>query len=118
VTVFSNTTPLIALSSVNLLHLLPSIFGSIMVASSVHEECSEGGKIFVPDLATLPWVTVQTVQPNKQLPSLFELDRGERDTLLLALTPGGINVAAMQKCQTPQRPSSTITNRDRHANHR
>jgi len=84
VTVISNTTPFIALCSVDLLHLLPSIFGSIMVASSVQEECSEGGKIFVPDLATLHWVTVQTVQTNKQLPSLFELDRGERDTLLLA----------------------------------
>jgi predicted nucleic acid-binding protein len=44
VTVISNTTPFIALCSVDLLHLLPSIFGSIMVASSVQEECSEGGE--------------------------------------------------------------------------
>lgn len=82
--VFSNTTPFISLCSVNLLNILPALFGEIVVASSVVEECSEGGKVFVPDLASLPWVTVQAVQSEKQLPSLFELDRGERDTLLLA----------------------------------
>lgn len=82
--VFSNTTPFISLSSVDLLHLLPSIFGEVVVAPSVVEECSEGGRIFVPELASLPWVKVQPVQSQMQLPALFELDRGERDTLLLA----------------------------------
>ncbi len=38
----------------------------------------------MPDLATLSWVTVQSVHSENQLPALFELDRGERDTLLLA----------------------------------
>ena len=82
--VFSNTTPFISLCSANLLHLLPSVFGEVIVAPSVVEECSEGGKIFVPDLTTLPWVKVQPVQSERHLPALFELDRGERDTLLLA----------------------------------
>ncbi|MCF8212212.1 MAG: hypothetical protein K9K38_22850 [Rhodoferax sp.] len=35
-----------------------------------------------PDDST--WVTVQAVQVSQRLPALFELDRGERDTLLLA----------------------------------
>ena len=48
------------------------------------DECSEGGRIFVPDLASLPWVKVQSVENETLLPALFELDRGERDTLLLA----------------------------------
>jgi hypothetical protein len=82
--VFSNTTPFISLSSVQLLHLLPSIFGDVSVAASVVEECSEGGRIVVPDLTGLPWVRVQAVQSQLHLPALFELDRGERDTLLLA----------------------------------
>lgn len=82
--VFSNTTPFIALCSVNLLQLMPAIFDTIVVASSVLEECSEGGKIFVPDLVNLPWVRVQAVPVNQRLPAVFELDRGERDTLLLA----------------------------------
>ncbi len=82
--VVSNTTPFIALSSVNLLHLMPTIFTRVVVASSVADECSDGGKIFVSDLTTLAWVQVQSVHSERQLPALFELDRGERDTLLLA----------------------------------
>jgi predicted nucleic acid-binding protein len=82
--VFSNTTPFIALSSVGLLHVLPSIFGEIVVAPSVVDECSEGGRILVPDLKSLSWIKVQAVQSDMRLPVLFELDRGERDTLLLA----------------------------------
>lgn len=82
--VFSNTTPFISLSSISLLHLLPTIFGDVSVAPSVVDECNEGGRIVVPDLSALPWVKVVAVQSQMQLPVLFELDRGERDTLLLA----------------------------------
>lgn len=82
--VFSNTTPFISLCSVDLLHVLPAIFGEIQVAPSVVDECREGGRIFVPDLARLPWIKVTAVQSDSRLPALFELDRGERDTLLLA----------------------------------
>ncbi len=55
-----------------------------MVAPAVVEECAEGGRILVPDLTSLPWVKVLDVQTQHNLPALFELDRGERDTLLLA----------------------------------
>ncbi len=82
--VFSNTTPFIALSSVDLLHLFPALFGEVIVAPSVVRECREGGKILVPELENLSWVRVQAVHSELQLPALFELDRGERDTLLLA----------------------------------
>ena len=82
--VFSNTTPFIALSSAGLLHVLPSLFGQIVVAPSVVDECNTGGRIFVPDLTGLSWVSVEPVQSELQLPALFELDKGERDTLLLA----------------------------------
>ena len=64
--VISNTTPFISLCSVDLLHLLPSIFGEVLVAPSVADECSEGGRIFVPDLTSLPWVKVQPVENEKQ----------------------------------------------------
>ena len=83
--VFSNTTPFIALSSVGLLELLPAIFGEVHVAPSVVEECREGGRILVPDLADLAWIKILAISSSSlQLPALFELDRGERDTLLLA----------------------------------
>jgi len=63
---------------------MPSVFGEVVVAKSVVDECAEGGRILVPDLTTLPWIRVQSVDSQNQLPALFELDRGERDTLLLA----------------------------------
>lgn len=95
--VVSNTTPFISLCSINMLHLIPAIFESVVVAASVQEECIEGGKIFVPNLTTLPWVTVLSVQPNRHLPALFELDRGERDTLLLASEHAGAMVLMDEK---------------------
>ena len=52
--VFSNTTPFISLGSAGLLSLLPSIFGEILVAPSVSQECSEGARIFAPGLEGLP----------------------------------------------------------------
>lgn len=87
--VYSNTTPFIALCSVDLLHLLPALFGQVNVARSVAQECHEGGRILVPNLDSLPWVNVQDVSSSRQLPALFELDRGERDTLLLAAQQPG-----------------------------
>lgn len=66
--VFSNTTPFIFLSSVGLLHVLPSIFGDIVVAPSVVDECGEGGRILELDLRTLSWIKLEEVQSNLRLP--------------------------------------------------
>ncbi|MBK7005675.1 MAG: DUF3368 domain-containing protein [Burkholderiales bacterium] len=96
-TVFSNTTPFISLCSVNLLHLMPAIFGTVVVADAVVDECHAGGKFFVPDLTGLPWISVQAVHSDKRLPALFELDRGERDTLLLATQDTGALVLMDEK---------------------
>lgn len=41
--VFSNTTPFIALASIDRLSLLPELFGRIYVAEAVVDECAEGG---------------------------------------------------------------------------
>jgi predicted nucleic acid-binding protein len=43
VKVYSNTTPFIALASIDQLGLLPQIFGKISVAEAVIDECAEGG---------------------------------------------------------------------------
>jgi predicted nucleic acid-binding protein len=43
VIVFSNTTPLVALASVDALHLLPALFQRVHVAESVAAECRAGG---------------------------------------------------------------------------
>ena len=85
-TVFSNTTPFIALASIGQLELLPKLFGKVHVAESVIDECTEGGRIIVPDLLTLDWVIPVADQETSVLPVLFELDRGEKQTLILAMT--------------------------------
>jgi predicted nucleic acid-binding protein len=73
--VFSNTTPIIALSSVQLLDLLPQLFQRIYLVKEVIDECTVGGKIRVPDLCQLPWIEAVESTPviyqgcgRKQLP--------------------------------------------------
>ncbi len=56
--VFSNTTPMIALSSIDKLDLLPALFNEIYVVEEVIKECAEGGKIIVPDLTKLYWLNL------------------------------------------------------------
>ena len=82
--VFSNTTPFIALSSINKLELLPKLFGQIHVVTEVIEECAAGGMISVPDLRTIPWVV--EIHPSQAITIgiLLELDKGEKYTLQMA----------------------------------
>ncbi len=82
--VFSNTTPFIALSSINKLELLPKLFGEIHVVTEVIEECGVGGIIPVPNLRELHWVV--EIQPSQAITMsiLLELDKGEKYTLQMA----------------------------------
>ncbi|WP_295385500.1 DUF3368 domain-containing protein [uncultured Thiodictyon sp.] len=82
--IFCNTTPFIALASIHRLQLLEKIFGEIHTAQSVIDECAEGGAILVPDLLTLSWVRPLADEAESSLPILFELDRGEKQTIALA----------------------------------
>lgn len=83
--VFSNTTPFIALASIQQLDLLPTFFGRIHMAEEVIEECAVGGMIAVPQLRRFDWI-VPVKNPMLPAPHiLFELDKGEKATLLAAL---------------------------------
>lgn len=82
--VFSNTTPLIALSAINQIELLPRFFGQIYVAEEVIAECAVGGNIFVPDLFRLPWIVPVTAKESVVTHILLELDLGEKATILAA----------------------------------
>ena len=82
--VFCNTTPFIALSSINKLELLPKLFGQVHVVTEVIEECAAGGMISVPDLRGIPWVV--EIHPSQAITIsiLLELDKGEKYTLQMA----------------------------------
>jgi hypothetical protein len=84
VIIYSNTTPFIALSSIDQLDMLPKIFGKVHVAKAVIDECAEGGRIIVPDLTRLSWIIPVADEVDTALSVLFELDRGEKQTILLA----------------------------------
>lgn len=82
--IYSNTTPFIALSSIDQLDMLPKIFGKVHVAKAVIDECAEGGRIIVPDITQLSWIIPVADDIDTALTVLFELDRGEKQTILLA----------------------------------
>lgn len=83
--VFSNTTPFISLACIGQLELLPKLFGKIHVADAVIEECAEGGRIIVPDLRELEWINPAGKVQDTHQSVLLELDRGEKQTIALAL---------------------------------
>lgn len=56
--VFSNTTPLIALASIQRLDLPPRLFGQIHVTEEVIGECAVGGPVAVPPLRELGWIVL------------------------------------------------------------
>lgn len=95
--VFSNTTPFIALASIDRLSLLPELFDQIYVAEAVIDECAEGGRILVPDLRTLDWVKPVANEDDATLPVLFELDHGEKQTIILARKRGASKVIIDEK---------------------
>jgi predicted nucleic acid-binding protein len=82
--VFSNTTPIIALSSIGQLELLPTLFGQIHVVLEVIEECECGGTIAVPNLRQLAWLKPVPSTPVQHPSILLELDKGEKHTLDMA----------------------------------
>jgi predicted nucleic acid-binding protein len=86
--VFSNTTPFIALASIQQLYLLPRLFQRVHVVADVAAECRVGGPVFIPDLTGFPWIQVVASTPILHSNRLLELDKGEKHTLDMACKYG------------------------------
>jgi predicted nucleic acid-binding protein len=82
--VFTNTTPIIALSSIQRLDLLPALFGQIHIVNEVLEECEAGGNIRLPELRNFDWLTIVTSTAINSTSLLLALDKGEKHTLDMA----------------------------------
>jgi predicted nucleic acid-binding protein len=87
VKVVVNATPLIALSLVERLDLLPQMFGEVLVPSAVYEEVAvqgrdkPGGRAFTGT----DWIDIRTPAEQTTIePLLLGLDEGELQVLLLA----------------------------------
>ena len=82
-TVYSNTTPLLAFSAIGRFGLLHEVHGEIHIVPSVVDECMAGGIVEVPDLRNVEWIQIRPAPSEDS--RFFMLDAGERDTLSTAL---------------------------------
>ena len=95
--VVANAGPLMALAKLNLLHLLQALYGRVSFATSVYDEVVVGGLAGgFEDARTLQRFLRQqgwSAAPAGDLPEALRgagLDRGERDSIALALEQGGL----------------------------
>ena len=86
-----DTSPIQYLYQTNLLHLLPTLFGSVTVPEAVVREVAEGRKagVSLPVLESLPWIVVGRPQQEVALTLLQDLGAGETEVLALALEHSG-----------------------------
>ena len=82
-----NTSPLQYLYQLGRLELLPALVTRLIVPSAVVAELESGraAGCHLPDVSTLPWVTVQQPAGTTVLPLAADLGRGEASVLALAL---------------------------------
>ena len=88
-TVVSNASPLITLSKVGALHVLPELFGNVVVAMEVFREVTVvgAGRSGAIDAQNAAWIEVKTFANTPQFErwkSKYGLGAGETATILLA----------------------------------
>jgi uncharacterized protein len=84
----TDTSPIQYLHQINLLNLLPALYGQIIMPQAVANELAEGRAqgVLLPDPDSLSWITLRQVAESILVPGLPNLGRGEREVLSLALT--------------------------------
>lgn len=89
--VVADTSSLQYLHQLGHLTLLDQLLGPISIPQAVADELAEGRRIGVnvPDPADFAWITVASVRGAAVLPLAWDLGRGEREVLALALEQPG-----------------------------
>lgn len=91
--IITNTSPLLYLHLVGHLALLQILYGAIVIPAAVLAELEAGARasVGVPDVPTLPWVEVKTVQSRALIPAVVDLGPGEAEVIALGLEhPGSL----------------------------
>ncbi len=85
--VISNTSPLQYLHQVDLLPLLPALFGQVCAPTAVAGELATGRSmgLNLPNPEALAWIDVRNVSQRGLLPEAPHLGEGEKEVIALAL---------------------------------
>ena len=89
--VICNTSPLQYLFQLDLLDLLPTLYGRVLSPSGVAREIAAGRALGValPELDSLPWLVIDPSGPPALLSLVPDLGAGEREVLALGLEKPG-----------------------------
>ncbi len=88
-TVVCNSSPLIAFQSIDGLHILKQLFGTILIPEAVYAEVFSKQKACVSRDVVPNFITVKTVSDRNLVKTLeMQLDRGESEAVVLAIETG------------------------------
>lgn len=83
--VVSDASPVIALSRIGRLELLPKLYQQVLIPVSVYDELKHPHRRFPLDPDSWPWLAVRTVQDTGRVAQFDQLDRGEAEAIVLAM---------------------------------
>ncbi len=83
--IVSNTTPIIALASINRLELLEVFYKEVIIPNSVRLEIETGGKLLVPKISSIKYLKVVDDIKKVENSLLYGLGEGEKQALLTGL---------------------------------
>jgi predicted nucleic acid-binding protein len=83
--VICNTSPLQYLHQLNILDILPGLYGKVLIPQAVEAELQIGRLLglALPDLPRLEWAVIHPVDELPFLNAIPDLGRGEREVLAL-----------------------------------
>jgi uncharacterized protein len=85
VTVVSNTSPLIALSSIGHIDILHTLYGDISIPNAVFEEITKDDLPGCEEVSSLDWFKRKAIENKDEAASLtLELDLGEAEAITLS----------------------------------
>lgn len=84
--IVSNTTPIISLLKIGKLIILKKLYTKIIVPQEVYNEIENGKeKEYYADLSLLDWIEVIPIKDKKSIFYFLDLDKGEAETIILAI---------------------------------
>ena len=82
--VVSDSTVLIALSSLGILEILKNLYGRIIIPEAVYKELVRGKGKPGSEIGSIDWIDVRTLTPQFKKYLEFDLDEGEAETIALS----------------------------------